>query len=181
MFLLAGTSSGFRPLPRIWRSSTMDGFIMALARSALGRSLAATWPASGGDHAEPAEPRRPVALVLARLSKPPEPRLASRRADAIMAVGAPPAAPRWIPSPLHAKRSAEDLPLPHATIFDAQPSRALCSSSARINGASRRLLPSRTLLRQHHSTEPLTTSPQSTELRFHFPALAPVASSLLQI
>nr|CAB3502408.1 unnamed protein product [Digitaria exilis] len=104
-------SSGFHPLPRIRRSSTMAGFIVqqrvhvrqgrlnyttladlpegapdmtgtfpihnqpavilfdsgathsfisissALARSAPGRSSAATWPASGGGRAELAEPR----------------------------------------------------------------------------------------------------------------------------
>nr|CAB3502440.1 unnamed protein product [Digitaria exilis] len=46
----------------------------------------------------------------------------------------------------------------------------------RFNGASRRCLPSRTLPRQHHSTEPLTLSPSSRTSPVHPLALAPVPS-----
>nr|CAB3503780.1 unnamed protein product [Digitaria exilis] len=100
----------------------------ALARSAPGRSSAATWPASGGGRAELAEPRRRVALVALYLSNssravtsPSFARFASRRgvpswrSDAAVA-----ARSRAHSVPLHAKGPVGDLPLLHAMIFDAQ-------------------------------------------------------------
>nr|CAB3503808.1 unnamed protein product [Digitaria exilis] len=164
-------------------SSAEDREDSALARSAPGWSSAATWPANGGGRAEPAEPWRPLVLVLTRFSRPSRAitsrstaRLASRRASAIMASSAPPLAARSRASRRAASRSAEDLPLPHTTIFDAQPlARALlelgASMARQVDHHSSRALP-----RQHHSTEPLTLFPSSRTSPVHSLALAPVPS-----
>ncbi|KAF8720106.1 hypothetical protein HU200_024885 [Digitaria exilis] len=151
----------------------------ALARSAPGRRSAATWPASGGDRAELAEPRRRVALVLARLSKPAAPtsRFAPRerrrgRARAAQSLSA--ADSLLTPRQDALQRIFHSLTRQSST---PNPARALLELGASM---VRHVVhhSSRTLPRQHHSIEPLTLSPSSRTSPVHSLALAPVVFNL---